>query len=272
MTREYPLAMVPGERADHPHQLGWFFTHESVNGLDFWNSSTAIAPKDRSRYGRIFHTRYLFGQGWLEGAQLITQAQWRDSKGNALLDETARFRFSVSGNDLIIDREEELKAVAELVTFKDAKDALLGLRVARELELPNQWEDVFVQKDGTLSSKMVNNEGATGQFTNSEGVQGEAIWGKQARWILLTGTVAGRNVSLALIDHPANPGYPVYWHARGYGLLSANPLGTSIFTNGKETLNYTLKKGETVRFKYRMVIRDGGWMVPDDVNKYAPKR
>src|SRR5690242_16924930 len=37
ITRHFPLSLVPGETADHPHQIGLFFTHESVNGFDFWN-------------------------------------------------------------------------------------------------------------------------------------------------------------------------------------------------------------------------------------------
>ena len=33
----------------------------------------------------------------------------------------------------------------------------------------------------------------------------------------------GEPVTLAILDHPTNPGYPTYWHARGYGLFAANP-------------------------------------------------
>ena len=48
-----------------------------------------------------------------------------------------------------------------------------------------------------------------------------------------------------MIDHPKNPGYPTYWHARGYGLFAANPLGQKAFSNGKETLNLTLEPGQS---------------------------
>ncbi len=270
ITREFPLEMKPGERADHPHQLGWFFTHESVNGLDFWNSSTAIPKKDRGRYGHITHTRFLYGQGWLKDAHLTTQAQWRAADESTLLEEITRFHFIKDKQDLIIDRSTELKAVADQVIFKDAKDALLGLRVARELELPNQWEDVFVLPDKTISkTKAINNTGATGKFLNSEGVTGEAIWGKRSRWICLYGMKDGKKISLAIIDHPGNKEYPTYWHARGYGLLSANPLGKSIFTEGKESLNLTLRKNEVLHLSYRFVIRDGDWMTAEDVNNWA---
>ena len=44
--------------------------------------------------------------------------------------------------------------------------------------------------------------------------------------------------------------------ARGYGLFAINPLGAAAYTNGKETLNFSLSKGKTVVFKHRLVISD----------------
>jgi hypothetical protein len=57
-----------------------------------------------------------------------------------------------------------------------------------------------------------------------------------------------------MIDHPKNVGYPAYWHARGYGLFAVNPLGMKALSDGKETLNFKLKKGESTTFRYRLVI------------------
>ena len=36
-------------------------------------------------------------------------------------------------------------------------------------------------------------------------------------------------VALAILDHPSNPGFPPYWHARGYGLYAVNNLGQNAF-------------------------------------------
>src|SRR5437763_16177758 len=41
VTRGYPLQPRAGERTDHPHHTGMWLNYESVNGLDFWNNSTA---------------------------------------------------------------------------------------------------------------------------------------------------------------------------------------------------------------------------------------
>ena len=40
-------------------------------------------------------------------------------------------------------------------------------------------------------------------------------------------------ITIAMLDHPKNPGFPTYWHARGYGLFAANPLGQKVFSGGK---------------------------------------
>jgi hypothetical protein len=61
-------------------------------------------------------------------------------------------------------------------------------------------------------------------------------------------------VAIAILDHPENPGYPTYWHARGYGLFAANPLGRSIFDTKQPAFNFTLEKGQTATFRYRVML------------------
>ena len=70
----------------------------------------------------------------------------------------------------------------------------------------------------------------------------------------LTGHTGNNTVSIAILDHPGNPGYPTYWHARGYGLFAANPLGRIIFDPKQPPLNFTLKKGESATFRYRIIV------------------
>ena len=70
------------------------------------------------------------------------------------------------------------------------------------------------------------------------------------------------SVSIVIVNHPGNPNYPTFWHARGYGLFAANPLGEKIFTNGKSEKNLQLNPGESVRFYYRIIIHDGKETIP----------
>ncbi|MEJ7713654.1 MAG: DUF6807 family protein [Pyrinomonadaceae bacterium] len=66
-------------------------------------------------------------------------------------------------------------------------------------------------------------------------------------------------VTMAILDHPQNVGYPTYWHARGYGLFAANPLGQKVFSTDKKEprvteLNYTLEPKQTVTFRHRILL------------------
>jgi len=79
ITRDYPLVTTPGERGDHPHHIGMFLTHQSVNGLDFWNMSTAIKPKDRPRYGHIEHVAVKAMRGGKKDATLTTTSHWKSN-------------------------------------------------------------------------------------------------------------------------------------------------------------------------------------------------
>ncbi|HXG64708.1 MAG TPA: DUF6807 family protein, partial [Blastocatellia bacterium] len=64
-------------------------------------------------------------------------------------------------------------------------------------------------------------------------------------------------ITIAIFDHPQNPGYPTYWHARGYGLFAANPLGQKALSNGREELNFSLKPHQSVTFRHRILILSG---------------
>ena len=74
---------------------------------------------------------------------------------------------------------------------------------------------------------------------------------------MLSGTVDGEAVTIVMLDHPSNVGFPTYWHARGYGLFAANPLGEKVFTNGKSEQNTAIAPGASLTFRHRIVILGG---------------
>jgi hypothetical protein len=102
----------------------------------------------------------------------------------------------------------------------------------------------------------MDNTGVTGEYQSSEGKKGDAVWGTRGRWTMLAGTIGTQPITIAMIDHPKNPGFPTYWHARGYGLFAANPLGQKVFSEGRETMNFTLEPGAAATFRYRILIVD----------------
>ena len=270
VTRSYPFRMVSGERTDHPHHTGIWFNYESVNGLDFWNNSTAIPVEKRHLYGTIRHKEVVRKNGNENKGTLVTASTWERPDGKVLLNENTAFHFSVQGNTFIIDRITTLTATDTIVLFKDIKDGLVAIRVARELELPSKDATRFVDSKGNVTTvAAADNNGVTGMYYASNGLTGDAVWSSKGPWVMLTGKKEGKNVAIGLIDHPSNVGYPTYWHARGYGLFAANPLGRKIFSNGKEELNFSLQPGAAVTFRYRFVIQSGQSLSADVMNKQA---
>lgn len=256
VTRGFPLNPRPGEPTDHPHHVGSWFNFENVNGLDFWNNSYAIPKEKKAAYGWIQTLPDIQTNEGKNGV-LVYQANWVNQQNNPLLQEVTTFEFSGNKNERIIDRMTTLIADT-LVLFKDAKDGMLAIRLAQELQIPDKKEKQFTDDKGNTTNVEASGDNvATGNYLTSEGKQGDSAWSTRGRWCKVYGKMGEDSVSITIIDHPGNPNYPTFWHARGYGLFSANPLGEAIFTNGKSAKNLTLQKGEYVVFRYRIIIQNG---------------
>ncbi len=291
ITRGFPLAQRPGEPVDHPHHLGLWFNYENVNGLDFWNNSYAIPTAKKSRYGWIrtdsvfagpdfnatdskggrvrarrpiiplahaaAHSRHASASADSSTGTLRYAARWTDQQNHVLLHEVTTYRFSATRQERIIDRTTVLTADID-ISFPDAKDGMLGLRVTKELQIPSNTPGEFVDDKGNITKVAAGNTpDINGNYLTSEGKTGDSAWGTRGRWCMLYGKKGSDTLSIAIIDYPGNPGYPTYWHARGYGLFAANPLGQKIFSQGRQALNFQLEKGRSTTFHYRIVIAAG---------------
>lgn len=258
VTRGFPLDPRPGERVDHPHHVGLWFNYGDVNGLDFWNNSAAIPAEKKSGYGFIEHKEINNISSGDDKGELEVTMEWLDPQGKALLHENTTFIFRAEDDKRMIDRITKLTARDKDVSMKDNKEGMLGIRVARELEHPSDKPEIFTDASGKVTDvPSMNNEVVTGMYRSSEGKEGNDVWGTRAKWMNLSGTINGEKVSLAILDHPDNIGFPTYWHARGYGLYAANPLGQKEMSGGKEELNYKLSAGESVTFRHRIIIYSG---------------
>jgi Methane oxygenase PmoA len=267
VTRGFPMNPRPSEPSDHPHHLGLWFTYENVNGLDFWNNSYAIPAEKKSLYGWIKTDSILkFSSG--RYGELSYHANWVNQQNQVLLEETTRYIFSGDGSERTIDRITELKAVTDIF-FADAKDGLLGLRLAHELQIPTTADQKYTDSKGNITI-VKRDTVANGNYLTSEGKQGDSAWSTRGVWCKVFGKMGNDSVSITIFDHTGNPGYPTFWHARGYGLFAANPLGEKIFSNGKYALNLKLKKGQAVQFRYRILIQSGRTTpTPDYLNQLS---
>lgn len=266
VTRGFPLEPRGGERVDHPHHVGLWFNYGDVNGLDFWNNSDSIAPEDRNKYGTIVHTKVNKINNGASSSELDVTMEWLNPEAKAILREDTRFIFSGDTNTRIIDRITTLTAQDEEVLFKDNKEGMIAIRVARQLEHPSDKPELFTDASGKATNvPTMDNEGVSGLYRSSEGKEGDAVWGTRGKWMNLTGKIGDENISLIMMDHPKNVGHPTYWHARGYGLYAANNLGQKAMSGGKDELNFKLAPNQSVTFRHRIVIHSGAPLSDEEI-------
>jgi hypothetical protein len=232
MTRNWPMEQgVKGETdRDHVHQKSLWFTHGSVNGVDFWSEGK----------GRIEHREFVKVEGGPQ-AVIVTRNDWLSPDGSKLVlqDERAH-TFGADADRRWIDFDVVLKATGGPVVFGDTKEGSFGVRVASSMRVDS--------KQG-------------GHIVNSDGKVDGAAWGKAAAWVDYHGPVEGETLGIAILNHPSSFRFPTHWHVRTYGLFAANPFGLGDFTGGKEKGEYTLPSGESMRLRYRVLLHKGDEMI-----------
>lgn len=236
VQRQYPLKEVEGENHDHPHHVGIYFTYGAdgeVNGNNYWQGQQGKT--------RISHVKVTQKEVQAGKATLGTQSNWVGKEGEIVMVEDRTMEFTTGQSERAINFTFNLKAQDENVTFGDTKEGMFAIRVAN-------W---LTEEDGNAT------------YLNSEGEKtSENVWGKRAKWVRLEGSHEGKDVGIIIMNHPKSVNYPCYWHARGYGLFSANPLGQYMFEDGRgienpESFNYEIPAGENGLFKFKMIIYEG---------------
>lgn len=236
LSRTFPFAKVEGEASDHPHHQGIFFTVDQVGSKEnnFWGNSRNALPAIR-------HQKVLKMQAGNKKGTLKTLAHWVGTNAEALLAEEREMTFLVLAKDMVaIDLTITLEALQREISFGDTKEGMFAFRVA-------QWLT----------------ENAGGRYLNSEGGELEkGVWGKRANWIRLEGEKDGKVYGVAILSHPSGVNSPTYWHARGYGCFSVNPLGQLDFQTAHKEANpqpfgLKIKTGEKALFRYRVLLYEG---------------
>lgn len=233
ITRLFPMERVDGEVKDHPHHRGLWYTHGDVNGVDFWANEKGPG---KTRRGIIEVEKISKVKGGKKNGTIEASFIWKAPEGEALVRESRSMVFYSDPQLRTIDFDVTFTALAESVKFGDTKEGFFAIRLRDEL---------MERKGATL----VNASGAKGM---------KQVWGKASPWNDDYGTINGKTVGVAIFDHPTNPKHPTYWHSRDYGLFAANALGEHDYFNDKtRDGSLTIKKGEKLRFRYRVVIHPG---------------
>jgi len=226
VTRGYPVEEIEGEIKDHTWHHGLWWAHGDINGVDFWRD---LGPEKTGRI--VVRSRPRTARDALElSAELVTPQ--KQVLGSVL----ERFRFERRGANHLVDAFISVRADRGIpLKLGDTEEGTFAIRLADEFRLER---------------------GVT--MTNSNGQSGRDIWGKRARWVDYSTTIRGQAVGVIVLDHPANPKHPTYWHARHYGLCSANPFGERDFEKDKtRDGSVGVPAGGKLDFRYRVIIHPG---------------
>ena len=234
MTRPFPMVqedLPENVSRDHPHHTSIYVAHGAVNGVDNW------AVGDKAGY--IVHKSFEAVTGGGVMGMFRETLDWTDVGKKPVMSETRVARvYRLPETHRMLDLEITFRAAYGKVLLGDTKEGgLCATRMRPEL-----------RADG---------KGDAGRLVNSEGQTAGATWGKKATWTDCSGMVHGRRVGFAIFDGPGNLRHPTTWHARTYGLLTANPFGLRHFTRGKQRGDYTLAEGKERTWRYRIYFHEG---------------
>jgi hypothetical protein len=228
VLRGYPMEDRPNEARDHPHHTGVYFTHGEVNGKDYW-SKVSITPK-----GIVKKESGAF-------ALIVAENAWGDD-----VMEMQEIRILDAGPDVVMDWTITLRAAGDKpVHLGQTKEGSFGVRVATGLTALEPGR-----------RPRPNDPRGEGKMVDALGNEGEAAIrpekrpaGKQAAsWADNSGTVDGKMVGVAVMNHPGSWRFPGDWHVRHYGLFAHNPLMHA---------EHHLKPGEPLVIKYRLYVHGG---------------
>ena len=239
LTRGNP-SNLPGERIDHPHHAGLWFNYSNVNNIDYWNNSDAIKPEAPPQI-RLHPTTTASSQQRAApppgnsspnppGTPSPTFPRSAANRRRTYIHQTTRYVFS----KLTIDGKPA-RTIDMTVTLTALANRRLPRRQGRHARHPRRsLPRVGHRKAGGISATPMASPprsplataGATGVYRTSEGKVGDAAGAHAAAGAISPAPrPTASTETIAIIDHPGNPNYPTYWHARDYGLFAVNPLG-----------------------------------------------
>jgi hypothetical protein len=244
MTRSFPMEKVEGEETDHKHHRSLWFSHGLVNGADFWSDPPAPGGKSRLPVGRTEHVKVLAMEPGKNSGVLKTSQKWiMPGDGSVALNSIQTLTvFAGPDNERMFDFDVKLTAGEKDVVFGETKEGSAGLRIAESMRF-----------------KLAKGAPGLGHILSNEGLEDDKVWGQPANWVTMFGPIGGQEYAITFMDHPSNLRHPARWHARVYGLFAANPFGGSSMdkTLPKDSGAYTLKAGESITLKYRILITQG---------------
>ena len=263
VTRGFPGYPREWERRDHPEHVGIWFNYGNVNDFDFWNAPAALSGEKKSPHGRVLHRGVKRAESRDALGVLEVAADWQvpaeNGRWHTVLQENTIYEFSGDETTRTIDRITRLTAQEDEVRFSDHVDGLFAIRLDRAFTFPEASPPEIKDEQGNLMEVPAPIlEEMNAHYLNSEAAENTDVQNQRADWVAVSSAKGEEQITIALFDHPENPGYPSFWNAGGEGLISVNNFGQGPISSGKlEALNFRLSPGESVLFRHRLYITSG---------------
>jgi hypothetical protein len=239
-TRDFPFKRDSTDVPDHDWHRGVWFAHGLVNGHDFWRE----IPERKT--GSIVLDAILETRDGPTGL-LRTRSRWVAADGKVICTDETEIRIQRSAAGTVMDYQVRLLASHGPLVLGDTEEGTMAVRVNEALRVTH--------------GKDKDKRPGRGRLVNSAGDSGIPAWGKRAAWCDYSGPLAdGTVIGVALLEHPRNPRHPTWWHARDYGLLSANPFGKHDFEKLKSEPNagdLSIPGGGELVLRYRLIFHRG---------------
>jgi len=266
LTRRWPVEpdADPAESHDHPHHRGLWFTHSSVNGVDFWTE----VESDKVKLGKTVNTGFTSLVSGAVFGEFQATTDWITPEGKRIATDIRTVHVyplpgaiqkgiaeGIEEGGRLLDFDITIKPDGGPLVFGDNKDGVFGLRLPDSL---------------SVNPSVKPARPGTGHYVNSVGDKDGAAWGKAADWVDYWGPVGGTTWGVAMFDNPKNFRHPQTWHARDYSLFTVNPFGLHDFKLGpKDAGNYTVAADSSLTLHYRVLFHKGDYRTANIPDQYA---
>jgi hypothetical protein len=216
------------DHAQHPPLHAWqrsiWIGAGDVNGADQWTFKATPVPKQR-------HIKFdkVSKDGFRE--ELV----WEGKAGEPMLHEVRTARFLSYGDEARgINIGIAFTPVAGDVTFFNHRD------------------------HGILSARPIPSIAEAPHFAADDGSD---QCNQRTSWCDESGSIDGKTYGIAIFDDPENPRHPPLWHAGPNARLATDIFlthpGAPKDDPDHKLGDFTIRAGETVRFRYGIVIHSG---------------
>jgi hypothetical protein len=225
LTSPAGVVLTSDAPADHPWHHGMWFTIKYLNGVNFW--------EEYGEYGRLEVVEVETREG-RERASIDWIAP--DGSGVAAREKRAITHVTLGPDAYALDWDIELVPAVDTV-FDRTPYTTWGGYSGLTLRGAPDWTETKLRVFGYDEPR--------------DRVLGDIA----SPWC----TLANESAGVVMMDHPKNPRHPTLWYgsnrADTYGQGWANFLNAAFLWDGP----IEKRAGETLHFRYRVVVHDGVW-------------